>query len=140
MSPSEVLSAFLLTIVVLIPLSLMFLVHQNQSQNEKKFLRTLHLLETRRQQTLLNVLMAKDFSVFAGLQNQTGGQFQTPLQNSGFRQGEYVPRDDQTEALRIQQLAQVFGVGETVFTDDEEVNQAVSELLLNGQIDFGGEV
>jgi hypothetical protein len=55
---------------------------------------------------------------------------------------DYIPRDDVTEAGRIKAFGGQIGYGETIFEDDqgdEELKQAISEMVANGQVDFGEE-
>lgn len=50
---------------------------------------------------------------------------------------DYIPRDDATEALRIKAFGGGVGYGETIFEDDPELAEALSDLVANGQVDLG---
>jgi hypothetical protein len=55
---------------------------------------------------------------------------------------DYIPRDDVTEAQRLKNFGAAQGYGETIFdeeTTDEELKRAITELVANGQVDFGEE-
>jgi hypothetical protein len=144
MKPSELLSALCLIIVVLFPMSLMAIAYVRQQRKSEDRMQTLHLLEIKRVQTLLNLMVSKDFQIFASMQTYTQGILD-PNQGKQSQQSQthsttssdYIPRDDSTEAIRLQRLSGAFGVGEQLFVDDPGLAHNLSEMIASGQIDFG---
>jgi len=92
---------------------------------------------------MLNLMTAKDFPMFVGMQQVTQQNLESqPVQSvvpaAPFltSSSEYIPRDDVSEALRMQAFGHP-GYGETIFDEetDPEVNQMISDLIGGGQND-----
>ena len=143
MKPSELLSALCLIIVVLFPLSLMFIAFLSQIRRNENQTNQMLRLEVVRNQTFLNLLTSPNFQTFAGMQTYTQGILSQNQQSPSAAptpstiSSDYVPKDDISEAVQLQKLSQTFGVGEQLFLDDPETAEMLAGMMRNGQIDFG---
>lgn len=137
-------SVLFLTIVVIALCLVVTLATIREQTRHRNFLETLWKVESRRVQTLLNQMTAKNFETFAGMQQMTQQNMESqPVQSVApaapflTTSSEYIPRDDVTEALRMQAFGQP-GYGEAMFDEDPDAAMMLSELIGGGQNDMVG--
>ena len=142
MNLSVLLSVLLLALVTVSPLLFLTWSLMKSHLKTQEHLKALHLTESARVQTLMNLMLARDFPTFAGLQQLSQSQVSetTPLTSSPSWGSDYIPRDDATEALRLKNFGAGIGYGDVVFDpEDEDLAEALSEMMASGQVDLGGE-
>lgn len=142
MTLSALLLVCSLITVVLSQSILLMLSSLKESKRNRLFLETLWKVESRRVQTMLNLMTAKDFPMFAGMQQMTQQNMESqpvsvPAAPFLTTSSEYIPRDDVTEALRMHAFGQP-GYGEAIFDEDPEAAMMLSELIGGGQNDMVG--